>query len=142
MLFDSALNNVSSLISLINFHFRRWLRTCWLFPWQRCWAQALAKAFGKLPFGTWLEKCEKCSWQVCWVGKGERVTTCIEKERVTSQKFKLMKLWNWLAYYALMAPYKSLAWIVKFKILPGVPFSKGPVTFLAQWQILKSKPVE
>ena len=54
------------------------------------------------------------------------MTTCIEKERVTSQKFKLMKLWNWLAYYALMAPYKSLAWIVKFKILPGAPFSKGP----------------
>ena len=69
------------------------------------------------------------------------MTTCIEKERVTSQKFKLMKLWNWLAYYALMAP-SSLAWIVKFKILPGAPFSKGPVTFLAQRQMLKSKPVE
>ena len=41
-----------------------------------------------------------------------------------------------------MAPYKSLAWIVKFKILPGAPFSKGPVIFLAQRQILKSKPVE
>ena len=41
-----------------------------------------------------------------------------------------------------MAPYKSLAWIVKSKILPGAPFSKDDVTFLAQGQILKSKPVE
>ena len=70
------------------------------------------------------------------------MTTCIEKEIVTSQKFKLMKLWNSLAYYALIAPYKSLAWIVKFKILPGAPFSTGPVTFMARRQILKSKPLE